>query len=56
MKATAIQKRWIKRFRGFFGDPPRFQEFRAGECSFEVMHRDAIKFVENMLAEIQIVK
>lgn len=50
---TASQEDWIKRFQGLFGDPPRLREFKDGDCSFDDLRDNGLKFVETLLAEIQ---
>lgn len=56
MKPTAQQRNaareaWIKRFAGYFGDPIRLDEYRAGTITFEELHNHSIGHAEDMVTE-----
>lgn len=50
-RRNAAREAWIKRFTGYFGDPLRLGEYRAGKLSFEELYKSAMRHVEDMVTE-----
>lgn len=48
---NAAREAWIKRFAGYFGDPIRLGEYRAGTLTFEELYRNSIGHAEDMVNE-----
>lgn len=53
LDVSALQERWIKRYRGNFGDPSALHEYRAGRIGFRELYDSAMRQAELMLAEVQ---
>ncbi len=50
------RERWLGRFKGHFGEPPRLEDWKLGSITFEELYHSAMKFADNMLAEVQYVQ
>lgn len=46
-----LRERWIRRYQGFFGDPPKLGQYRAKEITFGELYRSACKMAEDMATE-----
>lgn len=50
-RRDAAREAWIKRFTGYFGDPIRLSEYRAGKLSFGEFYNITINHAEDMVNE-----
>lgn len=50
------QERWIRRYKGLFGEPVGLHDFRSGTISFRELYDRSIRFAENMVAEVQYIQ
>ena len=48
---NAAREAWIKRFTGYFGDPLRLSEYRAGTITFSELYDSANRHVDDMTTE-----
>jgi len=47
----AAREAWIMRWTGYYGDPPKLEEYRNGEVSFLELYRNARSRAEDMATE-----
>lgn len=53
--AEAAREKWIKHWSGYFGEPPKLQDYRAGRVSFRELYDHSNSFAEDMATEGRII-
>jgi len=48
---NAAREAWIRRFSGYFGDPIRLGEYRAGTLTFQELYDSANRHAQDMTIE-----
>ncbi len=51
LQRTAAREAWIKRFQGYFGDPLRLSEYRAGTLTFRELYESALRHADDQVNE-----
>lgn len=47
----AAREAWITRWTGYFGEPPKLDDYRQGLIGFRELYKHACKRVEDMATE-----